>query len=77
MFVWFYILIFFAVGYKPDMLKFTSDCSKIVVANEGEAWEDLTSDDLINPEGSITIIKLITKDTVQATNLDFRGFNTE
>ena len=69
------IFAIFSVGYKPDMLKFTSDCSKILVANEGEAYED--NGDLVNPEGSITIIKLIDQYTLQVKNLDFTGFNIE
>ena len=39
------------VGALPDMLTFTPDGSKVVVANEGEA-------DVVNPEGSLSIIDI-------------------
>ncbi|TWT25211.1 choice-of-anchor I family protein [Planomicrobium sp. CPCC 101110] len=40
------------VGALPDMLTFTPDGSKLLVANEGEPAEDYS----VNPEGSISII---------------------
>lgn len=44
-------------GYLPDMLTFTPDGSKVLVANEGEASENLVGGvPDFNPEGSITII---------------------
>jgi hypothetical protein len=45
------------VGYLPDMLAFTPDGSKIVVANEGEPTASYTAD----PEGSIGIIEVATR----------------
>ena len=40
------------VGALPDMLTFTADGSRVLVANEGEPSEDFT----VDPEGSIAVI---------------------
>ncbi|MFD3445261.1 choice-of-anchor I family protein [Microbacteriaceae bacterium 4G12] len=42
------------VGALPDMLTFTPDGSRIVVANEGEPAEDYS----VDPEGSVTVIRV-------------------
>ena len=73
--VFFFLLLFLLVGYKPDMLKFTQDCQTILVANEGEAYED--NGDLVNPEGSISIIRIIDQISYTVTHLDFIKFNPE
>ena len=52
----------FTVGVLPDMVTFTPDGSKVLVANEGEA--DVTVDEaagtysVVDPEGSISIIDI-------------------
>ncbi|MEM1012797.1 MAG: choice-of-anchor I family protein [Planctomycetota bacterium] len=56
------------VGALPDMLTFTPDGSKILVANEGEPSDDYLTD----PEGSVSIIDVATQNV---TTADFTSFN--
>ncbi len=58
------------VGALPDMLTFTHDGQKIIVANEGEP------DEGVNPMGSISIIDVSSgAAAASVTNLDFTAFN--
>lgn len=57
------------VGALPDMLTFTPDGSKVVVANEGEPDEGYVND----PEGSVSVIKVSDYSVV---NVGFTDFNT-
>ncbi|KPQ29855.1 MAG: hypothetical protein HLUCCX14_04300 [Marinobacter excellens HL-55] len=62
------------VGALPDMLTFTRDGKKVLVANEGEPSDDYT----IDPEGSVSIIDLsngVASATV--TTAGFTGFDAE
>ena len=62
------------VGYLPDMVTFSSDGSKVVVANEGEPNGDYT----VDPEGSISIIDInagVVADT--AVTIDFTALNSK
>ncbi len=68
------------VGALPDMLTFTPDGSKLVVANEGEPDDDY----VIDPEGSISIINLAggvknitSADVTEAGFTAFNGMNLE
>ncbi|WP_205620427.1 choice-of-anchor I family protein [Arsukibacterium perlucidum] len=57
-----------AVGALPDMLIFTPDGSKVLVANEGEPDTDY----ILDPEGSISVINLsdgMPADLAQTINL--------
>lgn len=62
------------VGALPDMLSFTPDGNKVLVANEGEPNANYTTD----PEGSISIID-ITGGVAGATvsTADFSSFNSQ
>lgn len=65
------------VGALPDMLTFTPDGTKVLVANEGEPNADYS----IDPEGSISIIDLSggVENLTQAnvTTADFTAFNDQ
>ncbi len=58
-----------AVGALPDMLRFTPNGSKIVVANEGEPDVGYVND----PVGSISVIDAT---TYAVTTIDFSAFNS-
>ncbi len=59
------------VGVLPDMLTFTPDGMKVLVANEGEPNDDYT----VDPEGSISIIDVSDISTPTVTTADFTAFN--
>ncbi|AFZ44988.1 Endonuclease/exonuclease/phosphatase [Halothece sp. PCC 7418] len=65
------------VGFLPDMVTFTPDGSKVLVANEGEPNDDYT----VDPEGSISIIEIssgvenVTDNNV--TEAGFGAFNNQ
>ena len=65
------------VGALPDMLTFTPDGTKVVVANEGEPSDDYT----IDPDGSVSVIDVtgglagITQADV--INIDFNAFDSQ
>ena len=61
------------VGALPDMVTFTPDGTKVLVANEGEPDED---DPTINPEGSVSIIDISGGvANASVTTADFTAFN--
>lgn len=57
-------------GALPDMVTFTHNGTKVLAANEGEPNAMYT----VDPEGSVTIIDVATK---QATTADFTDFNAQ
>ena len=62
------------VGALPDSLTFTSDGTKVLVANEGEPNDDYT----VDPEGSISIIDLASGvHNATVATADFSGFNSQ
>ena len=64
-------------GVLPDMITFTPDGTKVIVANEGEPNDDYT----IDPEGSISIIDVTAGlNNIQqsdVTQLNFNAFDSQ
>jgi hypothetical protein len=62
-----------AVGALPDMLVFTPDGSKVLVANEGEP-NSYGATDSMDPEGSVSIISVNRGATPTVATADFRAY---
>lgn len=60
-----------AVGSLPDMLMFTPDQQRVLVANEGEPSDDYQ----VDPEGSISVIDIKNIKTPTVQTADFKAFN--
>ncbi len=56
------------VGALPDMVTFTPDGSKVLVANEGEPNSDYS----VDPEGSVSVVSM---SDYSVTNIGFTDFN--
>jgi hypothetical protein len=62
------------VGALPDMLIFTPDGSKILVANEGEPNDDYT----IDPEGTLSVIDISSGiGSASVNTIDFNAYNNK
>jgi hypothetical protein len=60
------------VGALPDMLIFTPDGSRVLVANEGEPNDAYT----VDPEGSISILDVTNISAPTVRSADFRAYNS-
>lgn len=63
------------VGAQPDMIVFTPDGKKLLVANEGEP-NSYGATDSVDPEGSITIITVNDGRNPVGFTADFTAFNS-
>jgi hypothetical protein len=62
------------VGALPDMVVFTPDGSKLLVANEGEP-NSYGAPDSVDPEGSVSIVTVNRGGTPTVATADFRSYN--
>ena len=60
-------------GALPDMITFTNDGTKALVANEGEPDDDY----VVDPVGSVTVIDVSDTTSLTATQVGFTSFNSQ
>lgn len=60
-------------GALPDMITFTNDGTKALVANEGEPDDDYD----IDPVGSVTVVDVSDTTSLTATQVGFTSFNSQ
>ncbi|XP_071946080.1 mesenchyme-specific cell surface glycoprotein-like [Antedon mediterranea] len=68
------------VGPEPSMLTFTENCRTLLVANEGGADESADGTTIVDPEGTITILRFPTNDLSQTPDkktVNFNEFDSE
>ncbi len=64
------------VGALPDMVTFTPDGTKVLVANEGEQ-SNAGVTPVVNPEGSVSIIDVTNPAAPVVTTADFTAYNSQ
>jgi DNA-binding beta-propeller fold protein YncE len=62
------------VGALPDMVTFTPDGSKVLVANEGEP-NSYNQPDSVDPEGSVSVVDIANIAAPSVTTIGFTDFN--
>lgn len=65
------------VGALPDMVTFTPDGTRVLVANEAEQSTDDGVTPVVNPEGSVSIIDVANPAAPVVTTADFSAFNAQ
>ncbi|MBQ9090725.1 MAG: choice-of-anchor I family protein, partial [Anaerotignum sp.] len=72
------LLAMIEAGCQPDMITFTPDGTKLVVANEGEPREGI-GEGIVDPAGSTTIITLDMDDVKKSTavTIGFEAFDSQ
>ena len=66
----------FSVGSHPQDIKYTPDCRRVVVTNEGSAGKD-EGGAYIDPEGSVNIIEDERTGNPSVQQVDFLKYNVE
>ncbi len=64
------------VGALPDMLTFTPDGTRVLVANEGEP-NSYNQPDSVDPEGSVSIVNINDINNLSVINAGFTKFNSQ
>ena len=63
-----------SVGSMPDMIKFTKDCSRLIVAVEAELRR-LPNNTVVDPEGQVAIITFNGEEEPTTAIAGFQQFN--
>ncbi|XP_066287026.1 uncharacterized protein [Branchiostoma lanceolatum] len=63
-----------SVGPTPSLVKFTRDCTRLVVVNEGRFGED-PDGEFADPEGSVTVLDFDADNNATANTINFRRFD--
>ena len=68
------------MGAEPESIAFTSDCRLAVVANAGTPEVDQLGTDIVDPEGTVSIIEFeggdLSRPPTSNTKVNFVSFNT-
>lgn len=62
------------MGPRPKHIRYTHDCSRVVITNEGTAGKD-EGGAYVDPEGSVTIIESEKTGNPSVRLVDFNNYN--